>query len=190
MKEGDFFEIFRGRRIVVGVCGSVAAYKSAELVSRLASFGSDVKVAMTKSAAEFVSPLLFKTLSRNPVACDMWKEPPDWKPEHISLSDFAELYVVAPATANTIGNFANGLAPDFVSSIFLAVSSPVLIAPAMNCGMWENFSVQKNVKYLEENGVKFVGPETGNLACGISGKGRMSEPSEILSAMAEIFRRS
>ncbi|MBO7521055.1 MAG: phosphopantothenoylcysteine decarboxylase [Opitutales bacterium] len=178
---------FKGRRIVLGVCGSIAAYKAADLVSALAKAGADVRVIMTKNAAKIISERVFATLSRNPVSVDMWEKIGDWKPGHISLAQFAELMIVAPATANTIGNFANGLAPDLLSCAFLATRAKVLIAPAMNEAMYSNFAVQKNIKYLSENGVEFVEPAEGALACGDCGKGRLAPVDSILKKAAELL---
>lgn len=187
MKNKDA-EILTNRRVVLGVCSSIAICKAPEIVSQLVRLGADVRVIMTKNAAKLVSERIFQTLSHNPVACDMWEKTGDWRPEHVSLADFAELMIVAPATANAIGNFANGLAPDFLSSTFLATTAKILIAPAMNCKMYSNFAVQNNIAVLQKNGVEFVGPEEGVLACGISGKGRMSEPEKIVESAVEILK--
>ena len=178
---------FNGKKIVLGVCSSIAAYKAADLASALARAGADVRVIMTKNAAKIISERVFSTLTRNPVSVDMWEKIGDWKPEHISLAQFAELMIVAPATANAIGNFANGLAPDLLSCTFLATRAKVLIAPAMNDAMYENFAVQKNIKYLRENGVAFAEPEEGALACGTCGKGRLAQNERILEIAATLL---
>ncbi|MBR6388532.1 MAG: phosphopantothenoylcysteine decarboxylase [Opitutales bacterium] len=178
---------FNGRRIVLGVCSSIAAYKAADLASALAKAGADVRVILTKNAAKIISERVFSTLTRNPASVDMWEKISDWKPEHISLAQFAEIMIVAPATANAIGNFANGLAPDLLSSTFLATRAKVLIAPAMNDAMYENFAVQRNIKYLRENGVVFAEPEEGELACGTCGKGRLAQNGRILEIAASLL---
>ena len=169
-------------RVVLGVTGSIAAYKACELVRLLVKRGDDVHVVMTEHARAFVTPLTFQTLSRNPVECDLFADPQDWKPGHISLAAAADLVVVAPATANILAKMAYGLADDLLSSTLLATKAPVVVAPAMNTGMWENPATQANVAALAARGVRVVQPGTGDLACGTSGAGRMAEPSEILSA--------
>ncbi|MBO6102623.1 MAG: phosphopantothenoylcysteine decarboxylase [Opitutales bacterium] len=180
-------EKLKGRKIVLGVCSSIAAYKAADLASRLSKAGADVRVIMTQNARKIISERVFSTLSRNPVAFDMWGKIDDWRPEHISLADFAEVLLVAPATANTIGNFANGLAPDLLSSTYLATRAKVLIAPAMNDKMYAHPAVQKNIETLLGRGVKFVGPASGALACGDEGRGRLAEVEDILSALRALF---
>ena len=168
--------------VVLGVTGSIAAYKACELVRQLVKRGNDVHVVMTEHARAFVTPLTFQTLSRNPVGCDLFEDPPDWKPGHISLAAAADLVVVAPATANILAKMAHGIADDLLSSTLLATKAPVVVAPAMNDGMWENPATQANLAALASRGVRVVSPGTGELACGTSGTGRMAEPSEILSA--------
>ena len=169
-------------KVVVGVTGSIAAYKACELVRLLVKRGDEVHVVMTEHARAFVTPLTFQTLSRNPVECNLFEAPQDWKPEHISLAVAADLVVVAPATANIIAKMAHGIADDLLSSTLLATKAPVVVAPAMNDGMWTNPATQANVAALVARGVRVVQPGTGELACGTSGTGRMAEPSEILSA--------
>ena len=168
--------------VVLGVTGSIAAYKACELVRQLVKRGNDVHVVMTEHARAFVTPLTFQTLSRNPVECDLFADPQDWKPGHVSLAAAAELVVVAPATANILAKMAHGIADDLLSSTLLAAKAPVVVAPAMNDGMWENPATQANLAALASRGVRVVSPGTGELACGTSGTGRMAEPSEILSA--------
>ena len=167
--------------VVVGVTGSIAAYKACELVRLLVKRGDEVHVVMTEHARAFVTPLTFQTLSRNPVECNLFEDPQDWKPEHISLAAAADLVVVAPATANILAKMAHGIADDLLSSTLLATKAPVVVAPAMNDGMWTNPATQANVAALVARGVRVVQPGTGELACGTSGTGRMAEPSEILS---------
>ena len=153
--------------------GSIAAVKAADLVSRLTKSGHEVHVVMTKDAQEFITPLTLQTLSRQPVTTDLYDEKADWHPGHIELADNADLLVVAPATANTIAKFANGIADDTLGAIHLATLAPLLIAPAMNGKMWKHPATQKNVETLRERGADFIGPEEGLLACGYKGIGRL-----------------
>ena len=169
-------------KVVLGVTGSIAAYKACELVRLFVKRGDDVHVVMTEHARSFVTPLTFQTLSRNPVECDMFASPQDWKPEHVSLASSAELVVVAPATANILAKMVHGIADDLLSSTLLATKAPIVVAPAMNDGMWTNPATQANVASLASRGVRVVQPATGDLACGTSGTGRMAEPTDILSA--------
>ena len=169
-------------KVVLGVTGSIAAYKACELVRLLVKRGDDVHVVMTEHARAFVTPLTFRTLSRNEVACDLFNEPRDWKPGHVSLAAAADLVAVAPATANILAKMAHGLADDLLSSTLRATRAPVIVAPAMNDGMWENPATQANVAALTARGVRIVSPGVGDLACGMAGAGRMAEPAEILSA--------
>jgi phosphopantothenoylcysteine decarboxylase/phosphopantothenate--cysteine ligase len=169
-------------KVVLGVTGSIAAYKACELVRLLVKRGDDVHVVMTEHARAFVTPLTFQTLSRNPVACDLFADPQDWKPGHVSLAASADLVVVAPATANILAKMAHGIADDLLSSTLIATKALVVVAPAMNDGMWENPATQANVAALAARGVRIVSPGVGDLACGTAGAGRMAEPAEILSA--------
>ena len=169
-------------KVVLGVTGSIAAYKACELVRLLVKRGDDVHVVMTEHARAFVTPLTFRTLSRNPVACDLFEDPRDWTPGHVSLAAAADLVVVAPATANVLAKMAHGIADDLLSSTLLATKAPVVVAPAMNDGMWATPATQANVAALAARGVRIVSPGTGELACGTSGTGRMAEPRDILSA--------
>ena len=168
--------------VVLGVTGSIAAYKACELVRLLVKRGDDVHVVMTEHARAFVTPLTFQTLSRNPVECDLFADPQDWKPGHISLAAVADIVVVAPATANILAKMAHGIADDLLSSTLLATKAPVVVAPAMNTGMWENPATQANIAALTARGVRVVRPGVGDLACGTEGAGRMAEPADILSA--------
>ena len=176
-----------GKTVAVGVCSSIAVYKAAELVSLLTKSGAVVKVVMTENAAKLMSPRIFQTLSRNKTYVSMWEDVPDWKPEHISLAEEADLLLIAPATANALGNFAHGIAPDMLSTLFLATRVPVLVAPAMNCDMLANPAVVENIEILKRRGVKFVEPETGELACGRSGAGRLAPVEKIAEKAAEIL---
>jgi phosphopantothenoylcysteine synthetase/decarboxylase len=179
----------KNKKIALGVCSSIAIYKSAELTSRLVKLGADVSVVMTENASKLMSPRIFQTLSRNRVCVSMWEEISDWKPEHISLAESIDLLLVAPATANAIGNFANGIAPDMLSTLYLATKAKVLIAPAMNCDMYSHPAVQKNMKTLEERGVEFVETQTGMLACGRVGAGKLADVDEIIKRAEEVLSK-
>ena len=167
------------RKVVVGVTGSIAAYKACELIRLFVKNGDEVTVVMTKAATEFVAPLTFQTLSRNPVFVDQFAPPVSWKPEHISLAEAADLVVVAPATANTIAKMRYGLADNLLCATLLATRAPTVVAPAMNVGMWESPVTQENIAALKARGVTVVEPEDGELACGVKGKGRMMAPEKI-----------
>lgn len=173
--------------IVLGVTGGIAAYKSAFLCSKLVQAGYDVRVVMTENAAKFVTPLTFRTLSRNPVTTSLWDEP-EWKPEHVALANIADLFVVAPATANFLAKFANGIADDALSTFAATYEGMSLIAPAMNPAMWKNPACAANVETLKSRGVAFIGPECGHVACGEPGAGRMSEPEKIFAAVEDALR--
>lgn len=166
-------QLLAGKRIVLGVTGSIAAYKAADLTSRLCKLGATVTPVMTAAAQRFITPLTLQTLARQPVAADLWDEANGWRPGHIELADQADLLLVAPATADVIAQFANGLAPDFLSSLFLMARCPVMIAPAMNGKMWTHPATTANVATLQARGAEFVGPEEGMLACGYEGIGRL-----------------
>ena len=172
-------------KIVLGVTGSIAAYKACELVRLFVKRGDDVRVVMTAAAREFVTPLTFQTLSRNPVGIDQFALPVEWKPEHIAYAD-ADAVVVAPATANIIAKMAHGLADDLLSSTLLATRSPVFVAPAMNDGMWDNPATQANLEILKSRGVRFIDPDSGELACGTEGKGRVAAPDVSAEAVHSI----
>jgi phosphopantothenoylcysteine decarboxylase/phosphopantothenate--cysteine ligase len=173
-----------GRTIVLGVTGSIAAYKAAELVRLFVSSGDDVHVVMTPAACEFVAPLTFRTLSRNPVSVEPFAEPADWKPEHIALAARADLVLAAPATANTLAKMRQGLADNLLTAVLLATRAPVAVAPAMNDGMWENAATQENLAVLRARGVRIIEPDGGALACGTSGKGRMADPARIVKEVS------
>ncbi len=176
-----------GKCAVLGVTGGIAAYKACELASRLRKAGADVFVIMTENACEFVRPLTFETLTNHPVVTDTFARPETWEVEHIALAKRADVFVIAPATANILAKMACGIADDMLSTTVLATKAPVLIAPAMNTGMWENPATQQNVETLRSRGVRFVGPEGGYLACGDSGTGRMSEPEAIFAQIEKIL---
>jgi len=172
--------------IIVGVTGSIAAYKAADLVSRLMKRGHEVHVVMTQGAQAFVSPLTFRTLSRQPVMTDVF-EADGWKPGHIDLADRADLLLVAPATANTIAALAHGFASNPLTEIALATLAPLLIAPAMNGKMWHHPATQANVALLQSRGATFIGPEEGLLACGYEGAGRLWEVEGIIARAEKIL---
>ena len=170
-------------KILLGVTGSIAAYKAAELVRLFVKAGDEVSVMMTDAATKFVSPLTFQTLSQNPVAVDQFAEVAEWRPHHIALSDWADVVVVAPASANTLAKMRFGLADNLLTATLLATRAPILVAPAMNDGMWENPQTQENIAALKARGVKVVEPGSGFLACGTTGKGRVAEPTDIFNAV-------
>ncbi|GGA33075.1 phosphopantothenoylcysteine decarboxylase [Kroppenstedtia guangzhouensis] len=177
-----------GKRIVVGVTGGIAVFKAAGLVSQLAQRGADVRVIMTRSASKFVTPLTFQTLSRNPVAVDTFEEKDPSVVSHIDLADHADLFVIAPATANILAKMAHGLGDDMLSTTLLATRAPILIAPAMNVHMYQNPVVQENIRRLKQLGHRFVEPVSGQLACGYVGQGRMEEPERILEVIEEMLK--
>jgi phosphopantothenoylcysteine decarboxylase / phosphopantothenate---cysteine ligase len=178
--------MLRGKTIVLGVTGGIAAYKAAALCSRLAQSGAEVHVIMTRSAVQFIAPLTFQTLSRNPVAVDTFEEKNAAVVNHIDLADKADLVVIAPATANMMAKLAHGMADDMLSTTLLATEAPVLVAPAMNVHMYAHPATQDNMATLRKRGVSFVEPGTGQLACGYVGKGRLAEPEQIYE---EIVRK-
>ena len=175
-----------GRRIVLGVTGGIAAYKAVEVASRLKKAGADVRVIMTRAATSFVTPLTFREITGQPVAETMWGEP-HHHVEHIALAEFAELFLVAPATANFIAKAAAGIADDMLTTSILATRATRYIAPAMNTGMWENPVTQENVACLASRGVHIIPPGVGQLACGATGAGRLPEPAEIVAIVERHF---
>ena len=181
--------VLAGRRIVLGVTGGIAAYKAVEIASRLKKAGADVRVIMTRAATSFVTPLTFREITGQPVAETMWGEP-HHHVEHIALAEFAELVLVAPATANFIAKAAAGIADDMLTTTVLATRAPLLIAPAMNTGMWENPITQENVARLTARGTTIIPPAVGQLACGTTGAGRLPEPVEIVRVVEEYFARA
>jgi phosphopantothenoylcysteine decarboxylase / phosphopantothenate---cysteine ligase len=179
--------MLKGREIVLGVCGGIAAYKAAEFVRLLAKAEANVHVVMTRSAQEFITSLTFQTLSGNPVTTETFALLDESKIGHVALADLAELIVVLPATANIIGKIANGIADDFLSTMVMASKAPVLFVPSMNVNMWENKAVQKNLSTLAERGYHFVEPGVGELACHWYGKGRLAELDEVLEKIEDLF---
>lgn len=174
-----------GKRIVVGVTGGIAAYKACDLVSRLKKRGAQVRVVLTEHACQFVQPLSFETLSGNPAYTDSFDR--KYEIGHVALAKWADLMLIAPATANCMAKMACGIADDLLSTTCLAVRCPVLVAPAMNSAMWRNPATQANLALLRSRGVRFVGPEAGHLACGDDDVGRMSEPEQIVEAVEAIL---
>ncbi len=179
-----------GKHIVLGVTGGIAAYKSCEIVSMLRKRKAEVRVIMTKNATQFVQPLTFETLSNAPVVTDTFVREGTWEVEHIALAKWADLFLIAPATANIIAKMACGIADDMLSTTVLATKAPVLLAPAMNTGMWTADATQRNIRTLKERAVRLIGPDSGFLACGDSGAGRMSEPAAIVDAVTELLGRT
>ena len=167
----------KDKSVLLGVSGGIAAFKAATLTSRLVKAGVEVSVVMTEAATRLVAPKTFEALSGLPVLTSMWD--PRFIHPHIEMSRRAKVFCIAPATANVIGKVANGIADDLVTSVYLAFSGKIIIAPAMNSVRWSKPSVQRNCKQLQEDGVTLVGPTTGRLSCGESGPGRMVEPEEI-----------
>ncbi len=175
------------KTIIVGVTGSIAAYKAADLVSRLVKEKHDVFVAMTHGAQEFVGALTFQTLSRNPVMTSVFGGKEGWRPGHIDLADRADLLLIAPATANIIAELAHGLAANPITEIALATPAPLLIAPAMNGKMWLHAATQANVQTLKSRGASFIGPGEGLLACGYEGLGRLWSVDDIVKRALEML---
>lgn len=176
-----------GKEIVLGVTGSIACYKAVELLRELIRREASVTVVMTEGARQFITPLTFATLSKRPVLTDLFTLDYGSRIAHVSTAEGADLLLVAPATADILGKFANGLADDLLTNLFLAAHVPVLIAPAMDRQMWQHPAVQENVKRLKERGVRFVGPEVGELASGLYGPGRLAEVSEIVRAVEALL---
>lgn len=176
-----------GKHVVLGVTGGIAAYKACEVVSRLRKLHAEVDVIMTENATKLVAPLTFETLSNRPVCVDTFARIESWDVKHISLAQKADLFLVAPATANLMAKLAHGIADDMLSTTLLATKAPILLAPAMNTGMWTAEATQSNLKILLERGVHTVGPDSGFLACGDTGSGRMSEPAQIVEAACSLL---
>lgn len=180
----------RGKEILLGVSGGVAAYKSAELASRLVQHGAQVSVVMTVAASAFIGKTTFEALTNRPVHVELFEPREHYLGEHIGLARRADLFVIAPATANVLGSLAHGLADDLLTTLALAATCPMLLAPAMNNEMWSKPAVQRNLRQLESDGMHFVGPGIGRLSCQSVGPGRMAEPDEILAALDEILAKA
>ncbi len=176
-----------GREVVVGVCGGIAAYKAAAIVSALVQRGCGVTIAMTEAARHFITPLTFEALSGRRAHLNLWDVADDYDPQHLRLTERADLMLVAPATANILAKMALGIADDLLSTMLLAAPGPILLAPAMNSRMWDNPAVQRNIKLLREAKCHFVGPDSGWMACRTVGVGRMADPSEIVSRAVELM---
>ncbi|MGX4598748.1 bifunctional phosphopantothenoylcysteine decarboxylase/phosphopantothenate--cysteine ligase CoaBC [Faecalimicrobium sp. JNUCC 81] len=181
--------MLKNKTVVIGVSGGIAVYKALDVVSRLKKLGANVRVIMTKSATEFVTPLSFQSLSQNYVVYDMFEEPKTWDVEHISLAKSADVFLIAPATANVIGKMANGIADDMLTTTVMATKGKILIAPAMNTNMYENPIVQRNIRILKELGYEFVEPESGRLACGDVGKGKLATPEDIVNQVVKLLTK-
>ena len=180
-------KVLEGKTVVLGVTGGIAAYKAAEVASLLVKGGAEVHVIMTEAATKFVAPLTFRTLSRNPVAVDMFSDPGEWNVRHVALAEKADIVVVAPATAKCIGKVACGIADDLLTTVIMATKAPVLFASSMNQAMYENPIVRMNLDRLLALGYRAMEPGTGYLACGAEGKGRMPEPEEIVAEVRRIL---
>ena len=176
-----------GREFIVAVCGGISAYKSADLVSKLAQAGAGVTVVMTRSAQQFVTPLTFQALSGRPVRTDTFDLPESSDPQHIGLTERADLMIVAPATANIIAKAAHGICDDLVSVMICAAACPVVFCPAMNNRMWDNAVTQENCRKLASLGYPFIGPESGWLACRSIGSGRMSDAPKIIEQITPLL---
>jgi phosphopantothenoylcysteine decarboxylase/phosphopantothenate--cysteine ligase len=175
-----------GRTVVLGITGSIAAYKGAELARRLMDLGADVHATLTRAGAEFITPLTLRTLTGNPVTVDMFDEPEEWEVKHVSLAERAAVVVVAPATADAIAKLALGIADEFIYTVALATRAPLVVAPAMNDRMYGHAAVQENLARLRARGVYIIEPEVGRLASGATGRGRLAEPEVIAAEVARI----
>ena len=175
--------------ILLGVTGSIAAYRSAELVRQMIKREWDVHVLMTEGATKFITPLTFHTLSQNPVGVTMWDSDTDWKPEHIARVERVDVFVIAPCTANVIAKIAHGISDDLLTCSVLVSTSPLVIAPAMNVHMWENDATQANVDTLRARGIRVVDVESGDLACGYEGQGRLASLKAILDSVKNAMKK-
>lgn len=182
--------MLKGKNILLGVCGSIASYKSAELVRLLVKSGANVKVVLTEDASSFITPLTFSTLSKNPVYSSYYKKDTGEWNNHVELALWADLFVIAPITANTIAKLANGLCDNLLSAIYLSAKCPVYFAPAMDLDMWKHPSTQANIKKLQQFGNLMISPGKGELASGLFGEGRMAEPEEITEVLIKYFFRN
>ncbi|MCC3668337.1 bifunctional phosphopantothenoylcysteine decarboxylase/phosphopantothenate--cysteine ligase CoaBC [Terrisporobacter mayombei] len=179
--------MLKDKTVVIGVSGGIAVYKVCDVVSRLKKLNANVHIIMTKSATEFVTPLTFQSLSQNYVVNDMFEEPKTWDVEHISLAKKADVFLIAPATANVIGKVANGICDDMLTTTVMATTRKVLIAPAMNTNMYKNPILQRNINILKELGYNFVNPESGRLACGDIGEGKLASPEIIVNTVIDLL---
>lgn len=175
------------KRILLGITGSIAAYKAADMASQLVKKGCEVTCIMTREAKEFITPLTLQVLSKQPVVTDLFDEKESWRPTHIQLADSADLLLIAPATANILAAMAHGFANDALTSIALATRAPILIAPAMNGKMWLHPATQENVATLKGRGCQFIGPDEGMLACGYEGTGRLWPVEGVVEAAMSVL---
>ena len=182
--------MLQGKTILIGICGGIAAYKAAEVVSRLRKHGAEIHVVMTEAATKFIAPLTLRSLSANPVHLEMLEEPKLWNVEHIALAEKADAVIVVPATANILAKMAVGLADDYLSTVLLAVRTAVFVAPAMNQAMFHHPATQENLACLRQRHIQIIGPAAGFQACGTEGEGRMSEPLEIVETLVRYFAMS
>ena len=185
----DGGSVFEGKNVVLGVTGSIAAYKAVDIASRLTQRGLGVDVVMTKAAQQFVTELSFRSVTHRPVVTDMWELSSEFSVEHVALAEKADVVVIAPATANTIAKLAAGISDEMLSCIVLATRAPVIIAPAMDAGMYANAITQENINKLRSRGFTVVGPAHGHLASGLTGMGRLEETEEIVAAVFQIMGR-
>lgn len=179
--------MLKDKNIVLGISGGIAAYKACEIISRLKKAGANVDVIMTKNATEFITPLTISTLAKSRAIVDTFDIPDAYSPEHISLAKKAELFLIAPATANIIGKVANGIADDMLSTTIMACTAKVVFAPAMNDNMYNNKIVQNNIQKLKDYGYEFIEPAVGELACGTNGVGRLEEPKRIVEIIDQML---
>lgn len=182
--------MLKGKKIVLGVTGGIAVYKAVDLVSKLRKQGAEVRVVMTEHAQQFVTPLTFKEISGNKVAVSMWNANQEFNVEHIALADWADLFMVVPATANIIAKMAYGIADDLLSTTLLAAHSPVIVCPAMNTHMYENPATQENIAKIKGRGIVVMPPASGVLACGAVGAGRLPEPADIVNFVKDFFAKT
>ena len=179
--------MLKGKKIVLGVTGGIAVYKAVDLVSRLRKRGCEVRVVMTEHAQQFVTPLTFKEISGNAVATSMWNSNQEFNVEHIALANWADAFLVAPATANILAKMTYGIADDLLSTTLLAAQAPIVVCPAMNTGMYLNAATQENIAKLQSRGITVMPPASGHLACGTSGPGRLPEPQQVVEFMSSFF---
>ncbi|MHC4361551.1 MAG: bifunctional phosphopantothenoylcysteine decarboxylase/phosphopantothenate--cysteine ligase CoaBC [Planctomycetota bacterium] len=176
-----------GVQVLLGVSGGIAAFKAVDLASKLTGAGAKVRTVMTENACRLVGPKSFEAVTQSPVYTDLWGASEDYKVGHVALAEWADIVVVAPATANIIGKIANGICDDLLSTVLCTCwAKPAFLAPAMNENMWNNPAVQRNIETVKKMGFELAGPERGRLACGVEGVGRMSEPQDILEAIEKI----
>ncbi|MGN0949193.1 MAG: bifunctional phosphopantothenoylcysteine decarboxylase/phosphopantothenate--cysteine ligase CoaBC [Mitsuokella sp.] len=187
--EASALQALAGRKIILGVTGGIAAYKAVEITSRLKKAGAEVHVIMTRGAENFVTELTFREISGQPVTTDMWAKVAHYHVEHIALANLADAVLIAPATANVIAKAACGLADDMLTTTLLATKAPVFVAPAMNTNMYENPVTQRNLRELAARGFHLIEPDSGMLACGVSGKGRLPEPADVVGILADFFAK-